>query len=512
MRKSFSETKIPYIPRSKISSARYSNKENIPANKLAPVVNRKKNLAKNTQGLTDPQIKRQGIGKSLVAREVKRPETLKQNQPLQALPTFVKNELKEDEIMQKVKEIKGFNFASSLLPNELKAEVSEYWKLDELVCFLKAVYVPIALIGENELRNSRTVMAELAIEKFSGDIRLPQDKGKIDLILKNVPGAFFKGLVSLKIEEDVNWQEIVQMFPRTKSLELSSNILENLEGIHLESIQALENLTTLKLHCPKFESLNSLAGLAHLMHLDVSGCQLVRSLEGIQNLTQLKTLKLNACASLESLDGIEHLTQLMHLELDGGERLKNLNGIQSLKLLKTLNLKGCAGLQNLALLSNLNQLNYLDISQCENLESLEGIEGLINLTYFNIHACRNLCDVYGIGALRKLTHLDMGWCEKLRSLDGLETLTELKTLNLKKCSLLENLTILAGLTQLTDLDLSRASKLKNLEGIEHLKALTRLVIAQCPQLKNTKGIEQLPYLKLDPYEGIEGFENGRLMI
>lgn len=511
MRKSFSETKVSYIPRSKISSVRYSNKENIPANKLAPVVNRKKNLAKNTQGLTDPQIKRQGIGKSLAARKVKKPETLKQNQPFQISPAFVKNEFKEDEVMQETEQLEDLNFASSFLPNELQAIVSEYWTLDELLCFLKAIYVPQG-IGESEIRKSRIVMAELAIERFSGDIRLPQDKGKIDLILTNVPGVRFKGLVSLKIEEGVKWEELVQMFPGTKSLELSSKILENLEGIHLESIQALENLTTLKLHCPKFESLNSLAGLAHLMHLDVSGCQLVRSLEGIQNLTQLKTLKLSACASLESLDGIERLTQLMHLELGGGERLKNLNGIQNLRLLKTLNLKGCAGLQNLALLSNLTQLNYLNISQCENLESLEGIEVLINLTYFNIHACRNLCDVYGIGALRKLTHLDMGWCEKLRSLDGIEVLTELKTLKLHKRSLLENLTILAGLTQLTDLDLSRASKLKNLEGIEYLKALTRLVIAQCPRLENTKGIEQLPYLKLDLYEGIEGFENGRLMI
>jgi Leucine-rich repeat (LRR) protein len=501
--------KINYIaraPRTKTHSTyRNKNKENISSNQANVLANTKRNLAKHNPGLIDQKPK-QDIRRTLVERRAKKAELLQENQPLS--PVIFKNELISDEIMQELGQNESFDFTSEGLPNEMRAQITEYWALEDLLQFLKAVYVPAALLGESELRKSRRMMAQLTIQYFSGTIRLPQDQTKIALILKNFPDIGFRGGSSLSITEDCNWQEIAIVFPGVKSLELTSTTLESLEGIQL-----LTKLTALKLNCPQLQSLNGLAGLSHLTSLDVSGCQALRNLKGIERLNQLTTLKLNHCSSLESLEGIEHLSQLTYLEVSGKERLMGLNGIQKLMQLRTLRFKDCSDFRSLDLLANLPHLHSLDLSGCKNLESLQGIVRMRQLTHLSIHGCEKLRGLNGIDALVKLTYLNMDGCGQVESLAGLEALTGLKTLILKKCSLLEDLTFLAGLTQLVHLDVSWTNRLKRLKGIEHLTTLTHLDITQCSRLESLKGTEHLPQLKHSmSYNGIEGFENERLVI
>ncbi len=510
MRKSFSETKIPYIPRQKsfpkTSALRHRNKENLSLNSVNIPANCEGILNKSMKGLLDPAALTQAKSNALTAREVKKIEASAQSQPLQLLS--LKKETPEDELMFEACQREDFDDTSVDLPNEMQAKITEYWALEDLLRFLKAAYVPAAMVGENELRKSRRMMAELAIEGFSGTIQLPQDQTKIALILKNFPGIGFRGGSSLSITKDCNWQEITTVFPGVKSLELTSTTLENLEGI-----QSLTKLTALKLSCPQLQSLNGLAELSGLTRLDVSGCQALRSLKGIERLNQLTTLKLNHCSSLESLEGIEHLSQLTYLEVSGKERLMGLNGIQKLMQLRTLRFKDCSDFRSLDLLANLPHLHSLDLSGCKNLESLQGIVRMRQLTHLNIHGCEKLRGLNGIDALVKLTYLNMDGCGQVESLAGLEALTGLKTLILKKCSLLEDLTFLAGLTQLVHLDVSWTNRLKRLKGIEHLTTLTHLDITQCSRLESLKGTEHLPQLKHSmSYNGIEGFENERLVI
>ncbi|WP_415846479.1 hypothetical protein, partial [Vibrio aerogenes] len=73
-----------------------------------------------------------------------------------------------------------------------------------------------------------------------------------------------------------------------------------------------------------------------LRRLDLSDCDILASLQGIENLTQLQQLDLSLCENLTSLQGIENLSQLQQLYLSVCERLTSLQGIEKLTQLQQL--------------------------------------------------------------------------------------------------------------------------------------------------------------------------------
>ena len=85
----------------------------------------------------------------------------------------------------------------------------------------------------------------------------------------------------------------------------------------------------------------NISSLANLRELQVAGNKAFSTLEGLEQLTQLTSLKLSWCEHLTALPGLENLTQLTSLDLSGCEHLTALPGLKNLTQLTSLNLSWC---------------------------------------------------------------------------------------------------------------------------------------------------------------------------
>ncbi len=218
--------------------------------------------------------------------------------------------------------------------------------------------------------------------------------------------------------------------------------------------------------------------MSQLTSLNVSGCDNLSSLSGVEGLSQLTSLAVSGCDNLSSLSGIEGLSQLTLVNV------KNLSSIEGLSQLTSLDVSGCDNLSSLSGIKGLSQLTSLNVRWCSNLSSLSGIAGLSQLTSLNVFGCDNLSSLSGIEGLSQLTSLNVFGCDNLSSLPGIEGLSQLTSLNVDVCRNLSSLSGIEGLSQLTSLGVSGCRNLSSLSGIEGLSQLTSLNVRGCDNLSS----------------------------
>lgn len=253
-------------------------------------------------------------------------------------------------------------------------------------------------------------------------------------------------------------------------------------------------LTSLDLSdCQALTSLQGLEPLSQLTQLDISGCCALINVDGLQHPSQLTHLDMSGCP-LKSLVGLQRLIQLTQLDISFCHDLQSLDGLQNLPQLTRLDISGCDALKRLDGLQHLSQLTQLDVSYCNTLQSLEGLQHLTQLTQLDISRCEALRSLGELQPLTQLTQLDLGWCVALKSLDGLQHLSQLTQLDINHSKVLTSFDELQHLTQLTQLNISFCMALESLDGLQYLTQLTRLDISGCRALQSLNWLQRLTQL------------------
>ena len=227
-----------------------------------------------------------------------------------------------------------------------------------------------------------------------------------------------------------------------------------------------------------------------VQHDKVDQAGLPQIAELLKALKRPIVIDLSNCDALQNVDGLQGLNSLQSLDLSYCHKLQNVNGLQGLTSLQSLDLSHCPKLQNVDGLQGLNSLQSLNLIGCDALQNVDGLQGLNSLQSLQLNGCTALQNVNVLQGLTSLQSLQLNGCTALQNVDGLQGLTSLQSLQLRGCTALQNVDGLQGLTSLQSLDLSNCPKLQNVDGLQGLTALTELTLIS-PAFRDEKLISTL---------------------
>ncbi|CAN1132404.1 Disease resistance protein L6 [Linum perenne] len=291
-------------------------------------------------------------------------------------------------------------------------------------------------------------------------------------------------------------------------LEISESILDHLHGLEnlmnlkeltLEScgLEGLPNLSNLiKLHklvivkCPLLSEIQGLGGLKwSLLHLEVSCCDWLAEIDGLESLEGLKSLTLESTTQSqfigyvppicplylnphEPFPDLSRLQNLKQLCIAGWKQLPEVIDLGRLNSLQSLTLKACESLRRLPTLPGLDSLETLDVSGCIQLVDVTGLNRLKTLQKLNMSNCWSIEELPDVSGMKSLRNLDVSECIKLIKVIGLEKLESLQKLRMAGCKSITELPDMSSLKNLWAINLKGCTKLKKIKGLEKLEELT----------------------------------------
>ncbi|KAK3223859.1 hypothetical protein Dsin_010884 [Dipteronia sinensis] len=308
------------------------------------------------------------------------------------------------------------------------------------------------------------------------------------LKLKHLPSELFHRLTALSDLEIGNCDELIVLFnlfglPRHTSLkrlkiwECSLNLLwpeeefglpHLLEGLEIsdcknltclpEKLHSLKSLKTLKIiNCPYLVALPEMDAPSNLRHLQIKGCEALRSLpKGLmhnENLS-LEILEIDDCSSLKFFTNGELPLTLQKLKISNCSNLNNLPaGLLSKNTsLEYLQISGCSLTSFPFICPNLLQsftpsssssssnssprLKVLEVHDCIDLNSLpDGLHNFTHLDTLLISNCSKLVYFPPGGLAPNLATLSISRCENLQALpNGMYNNTSLQDLTIRDCA------------------------------------------------------------------------------
>jgi len=134
-----------------------------------------------------------------------------------------------------------------------------------------------------------------------------------------------------------------------------------------DSIFSAPSLKALNIVNYPYEDLQPLQALHQLTELKLTSNKL-RSLAGISSLKALLSIDLYRCAKLESLNDIQSASQLTTIELESCKKLGNLKPLSALTKLTKVSLNNCGKLQSLQPLKSCGELSELFFIEDTNIE------------------------------------------------------------------------------------------------------------------------------------------------
>ncbi len=194
-------------------------------------------------------------------------------------------------------------------------------------------------------------------------------------------------------------------------------LFPNLCYVVINFNQAITDLDFLK-YCPLIEHLNvsnndnlkninAISGLYKLKELLLDGCK-IKNLHILKNLKNIEKLSISECDILESLEGLENNKKLIELDCNECVKLKKFNALKELHNLNILILSSCEiYLNTLPILGSYDKVTNLDISFCSNLNNLNGLNKYKNLKYLNIENCNLINDFNPIKLLFNIEKINI---------------------------------------------------------------------------------------------------------
>ncbi|CAN1245458.1 Disease resistance protein L6 [Linum grandiflorum] len=220
------------------------------------------------------------------------------------------------------------------------------------------------------------------------------------------------------------------------------------------------------------DCLPSLSNLIRLHKLVIVRCPLLSEIPGLGELKRsLLHLEVSCCESLAHIDGLESLEGLESLTLESATQPPRLGGLERLQSLRSLEMKACKSLRRLPNLLGLDNLETLDVSGCIQLVDVTGLDRLKSLQKLNMPNCCAIDELPDISGMKNLEVLDVSECIKLVRVTGLVKLESLEELYMVDCKSINELPDMSNLRNLMKLNLKGCKKLKNVKGLEKLHLL-----------------------------------------
>ncbi|CAN1805502.1 Disease resistance protein L6 [Linum perenne] len=361
-------------------------------------------------------------------------------------------------------------------------------------------------------------LEELCFENCDGAPEIPGDIWKLPKLktlktvecsckgslLSNQDGNLPSSLTCLIVD----WSQGLTRLPNLANL---SNLTE-LRLIHLKAseIHGLGKLRVLEaLEISESMSLLHLHGLKNLVHLKeltLKSCGL-EALPNLSNLIKLHKLVIVKCPLLSEIHGLRELKRsLLHLEVSCCDWLADMDGLESLEALETvaltrlkslqsLEMKACKSLRRLPNLSGLDNLETLDVSGCIQLVDVTGLAKLISLQKLNMSNCWSIEELPDISGMKSLNILDLSECIKLIKVIGLEKLESLEQLHMAGCKSVKELPDMSDLKNLWLINFKGCTKLKKVKGLEKLEKLWFVRMQYCSPVKQFPDLSHLQKLK-----------------
>ncbi|CAN1805510.1 Disease resistance protein L6 [Linum perenne] len=365
-----------------------------------------------------------------------------------------------------------------------RVKVAHKLKIINLRCCLCLNRIPnlsqCASLESIDLTDCLRLKGELNISNFRNLKVIRLQETDITLAAPRVPNLLeLKDLEELCFENCDGAPEIpgdIWKLPKLKTLKTvecscKGSLLSNQDGNLPSSLTCLivdwsQGLTRL----PNLANLSNLTGLKNLVHLKeltLKSCGL-EALPNLSNLIKLHKLVIVKCPLLSEIHGLRELKRsLLHLEVSCCDWLADMDGLESLEALESLTLS----LRRLPNLSGLDNLETLDVSGCIQLVDVTGLAKLISLQKLNMSNCWSIEELPDISGMKSLNILDLSECIKLIKVIGLEKLESLEQLHMAGCKSVKELPDMSDLKNLWLINFKGCTKLKKVKGLEKLEKL-----------------------------------------
>lgn len=249
---------------------------------------------------------------------------------------------------------------------------------------------------------------------------------------------------------------------------IDGNLLvkDNIALISTKGVEALQNvqIDVSLLSNPALASLEGFAGLTQIggiFAIDFNSGSYkdpsrLANLSGLDALTHVGSININANSRLESLQGLNQLTTVAHyIHLADNPQLANLRALENLSSVGTVSLLHNPRLRNLQGLEQVRALEYLIIAgsydnmppTADGLTSLSGIEAVGSIRHLLVSGSP-LLDLSALGNVSITGSLNLSR-NLITRLDGLNNVTRLDSLSLIGN---DQLTDLSGLSALARVD------------------------------------------------------------
>ncbi|WP_343247535.1 leucine-rich repeat domain-containing protein [Diplocloster hominis] len=303
------------------------------------------------------------------------------------------------------------------------------------------------------------------LARFKGLTRLVLDGAYLEDVssykaLQNLRGLFLYNTVYGYSDLDV-----FQDFPQLEGIGI--DYITDLSGL-----DQFTNLKELNLYNSSFTNLDDILPLTSLERLSIEENYVINSLEGVQNLPNLKYLDLfynEALKDLSPISQCEGLTELS-VDLDYAEEIPDLTTLTNLESLE------------LGYFMDLSALNINNLPQLKEISFYSGS--------FDDHNFVNIC------SMSQLERLNMNWCTLYCDTDSLANLVNLTHLGISENGI-SNIDFVEGMGQLEYLDIS-LNKVQDVSKLAGLSNLTYLDVSGNP-VTDTSVLDQLKMEGVEVY-------------
>ncbi|XP_050263012.1 putative disease resistance protein RGA3 [Quercus robur] len=324
---------------------------------------------------------------------------------------------------------------------------------------------------------------------------------------------FIYAMTAVKYLGNEFYGDTVISFPSLERFELCFMAnLEEWRTVHGREI--CPRLSTLKInYCPKLVELPFIPSITSL-DMEGNNAMLIRSVMNLTSLSSFRFFEGFGDSTVLPDNLLQNHKMLTSLEIEGLRNHKSLRiGLENLSALKSLKLDSCYDLETLLGVQNLRSLEHLRMQECKSLMFFPKnvLLGLSSLRTLTIRNCEKFCtSLEGIQYLTTLQDLDILGCNELISLpESIQHLTALRSLRITGSVVLSSLPKQIGsLTSLSLLSIWFCPSLMSVpEELQNLTALKSLIIVACPNLerrcKKHSGedwhkIAHIPNIEIDP--------------
>lgn len=216
---------------------------------------------------------------------------------------------------------------------------------------------------------------------------------------------------NLKIYSDTEIDNISALLSLTEVTGLTSidvPLLSSLDG--LQNLERLGHHFTLR-GLDNVETLHELSNLQHAeMSIQLIELPLIQNLQGLENLTYSKSIRIMDCPSLTSMDALNNIENSIwsRVDLYNCPLIESLEVFQRIEYIGNITINGMDGLQSLQGFNNISEAHNISIKANKNLITLSGLDKLTNTRFLSIQSNNSLENLNGLENLTTTSYVDIG--------------------------------------------------------------------------------------------------------